>query len=477
MNTALLRAFLDDCKAQPDDDTPRLILADWLQEHGDTEAERARGEFVRLQVRLAHRDLIDEDATERADRARAWELLRRHKAEWVGDLAELGLVDFHLRRGLVEAGCPMDRLDGRLLDHLGRSPQWPWIEGFTAVAEPGDGGLQDPADWLLGLPADSALEDVPDLAFEIQAFGERHAAALGGWPGLGRLHTLAFYFCAVLDRDLPLLLGRRPLPNLRRLRLDFYNATAAGIAPVLRPGRIDGIEHLYLAWQGDDLGPLDRLGEMPFRTRLKSLGLGDAALQGEGLARLARLDLPALRELRLVNCELDEVETSLAPASWLGQVETLEFGGEPLDGLLPLLGRLPRVRELRISWDGIDTDSLADLASSPELPALRSLGLGLNSLHDEEVDWLIDHWRRPDLRVLDLHNNDLTDDAAIALAAWTGVRHLHRLDLSRNEIGEVGLRHLVESPHLPPWAEIDLRHCAVNVPADEVARLGRPVLV
>jgi uncharacterized protein (TIGR02996 family) len=28
-------AFLEDIKEHPDDDTPRLVLADWLEDHGD----------------------------------------------------------------------------------------------------------------------------------------------------------------------------------------------------------------------------------------------------------------------------------------------------------------------------------------------------------------------------------------------------------------------------------------------------------
>ncbi len=43
---ALLRAVL----ADPDDDAPRLILADWLDEHGQAE----RAEFIRLQIALAN---------------------------------------------------------------------------------------------------------------------------------------------------------------------------------------------------------------------------------------------------------------------------------------------------------------------------------------------------------------------------------------------------------------------------------------
>lgn len=41
--------LLADILAHPEDDTPRLILADWLDEHGEAE----RGEFIRVQCELA----------------------------------------------------------------------------------------------------------------------------------------------------------------------------------------------------------------------------------------------------------------------------------------------------------------------------------------------------------------------------------------------------------------------------------------
>jgi uncharacterized protein (TIGR02996 family) len=42
-------AFLAAVASAPDDDLPRLVAADWLEEHGDTE----RAEFIRLQCELA----------------------------------------------------------------------------------------------------------------------------------------------------------------------------------------------------------------------------------------------------------------------------------------------------------------------------------------------------------------------------------------------------------------------------------------
>src|SRR5207249_8060556 len=45
-------AFLQAIVENPDDDTPRVVYADWLDEHGDA----ARAEFIRLQVRLSGGD-------------------------------------------------------------------------------------------------------------------------------------------------------------------------------------------------------------------------------------------------------------------------------------------------------------------------------------------------------------------------------------------------------------------------------------
>lgn len=47
--------FLPAILTAPDDDTPRLIYADWLEEHGG-DAGRARAEFIRVQCRLAEMD-------------------------------------------------------------------------------------------------------------------------------------------------------------------------------------------------------------------------------------------------------------------------------------------------------------------------------------------------------------------------------------------------------------------------------------
>ncbi len=73
---ALLQAVI----ADPDDDAPRLIYADWLDEHGQGE----RAEFIRVQIALAGMPLNDERRPElrRIERR----LLRRFGERWAHSL-------------------------------------------------------------------------------------------------------------------------------------------------------------------------------------------------------------------------------------------------------------------------------------------------------------------------------------------------------------------------------------------------------
>jgi len=73
-----LRALL----AQPDDDTLRLAMADWLDENDQS----ARAEFIRVQVELARG--VEERDQRIALEVRQAELLNAHEKEWVRPLLE-----------------------------------------------------------------------------------------------------------------------------------------------------------------------------------------------------------------------------------------------------------------------------------------------------------------------------------------------------------------------------------------------------
>ncbi|MGL4424542.1 MAG: TIGR02996 domain-containing protein, partial [Gemmataceae bacterium] len=68
--------FLAAIAAAPDDDTPRLIYADWLDDHADS----ARAEFIRIQCQLAQLDDVDPSRDGLEDRE--LELLRQHERKW-----------------------------------------------------------------------------------------------------------------------------------------------------------------------------------------------------------------------------------------------------------------------------------------------------------------------------------------------------------------------------------------------------------
>ena len=87
-------AFLQAIIANPDDDAPRLLYADWLEERGDP-----RGEFIRVQCALARMDEYD---PRRWDlECRAWTLEKAHVAIWLGAVREK-LSNWEFRRGFMD---------------------------------------------------------------------------------------------------------------------------------------------------------------------------------------------------------------------------------------------------------------------------------------------------------------------------------------------------------------------------------------
>jgi len=74
-------ALLAALAADPDDDTVRLVYADFLDEQG-TESGTARAEFIRAQIELARPAQRGEGAKRRTLLARAKELQEQYGAGW-----------------------------------------------------------------------------------------------------------------------------------------------------------------------------------------------------------------------------------------------------------------------------------------------------------------------------------------------------------------------------------------------------------
>src|SRR5262245_8052823 len=90
-------AFLQDIIHHPEDDTPRLIFADWLDEYGRPEC----AEFIRVQIGLA-RGALDDPRRDGLIEREA-DLLAEHGTSWRAPLRALGVTKVEFRRGLIEA--------------------------------------------------------------------------------------------------------------------------------------------------------------------------------------------------------------------------------------------------------------------------------------------------------------------------------------------------------------------------------------
>lgn len=116
-------AFLTEVRANPDDDTPRLILADWLTDHDEPE----RGEFIRLQCRLAK--MKEDDPQRRPLEEQERSLFATHKLNWLGPL--FGVIDrSHGHRGLLTVQAQTRKLLGRQGEALQDCEEWAWVDGL-----------------------------------------------------------------------------------------------------------------------------------------------------------------------------------------------------------------------------------------------------------------------------------------------------------------------------------------------------------
>jgi uncharacterized protein (TIGR02996 family) len=219
-------ALLNAIAAHPEEDTPRLMYADWLDEHGQS----IRAEFIRVQVAIAQKEHLP-----RAVKNRYVDLYRRnqeliddHRAELLGPLAALPTgATVHFRRGFADSV----ELDvGDFLAH----------GGVLAAARPRTGvrvvrALRRLASFLasphthcvtsLSVHADAIdpgelrYPDDPDLIDGVERFE--------------RLEVLDLENCGINDLHCDLVFNFS-IPSLRDLDLSNNLITDAGVSDLLR---------------------------------------------------------------------------------------------------------------------------------------------------------------------------------------------------------------------------------------------------
>jgi carbon storage regulator CsrA len=204
---ALLQAIL----ADPDDDAPRLIYADWLEEQGDP-----RGEFIRVQCWLAALSPGDHSAGALQEREHL--LLSRHGAAWRSALPPL-LRQQPFERGFVETACLT-------------------AQEFLANVE--------------GLFALAPIRHLRVWASSFAPLGERDLSSLAASPYLARLASLDLSDNGLGDDAAVVLASSARLGSLSTLVLRQNRIGDAGAAALARSPHLAALTALDLA--GNQIG-------------------------------------------------------------------------------------------------------------------------------------------------------------------------------------------------------------------------------
>jgi len=309
-----LLALLRDARENPKDLTPRLIMADWLEDHGDAH-DAARAELIRLQCHLERKGLPE------AERSRLWEqeseLFRAHGKTWLGPLAgQVSRAEF--RRGLLRLTLQPSRLLTRGGMTLTASEAFAWVEELWLEK-------LSPAG-LCRLLASRILNGIPILRLPHARGRAEIAARLADSPRLSGLRELDLHGCWIGVDGARSLAASPHASNLLTLGLDFNGLGEEGVRALLTSPNLVGLERLRL--EGNNLGPTGAAvvieAGLPERLRFLSLHyneLGDAGvMQLARLSQLARLEALSLGHNRIGAAGVKALVESphLESLNWLG---------------------------------------------------------------------------------------------------------------------------------------------------------------
>lgn len=329
-------AFLADICEHPDEDAPRLVFADWLDDQG----ESTFAEFIRLQCALARTSADDPRRTR-------WQQREEELASTVGvQFAEIAALCDQVvyRRGFIEV---IHILTEAFVQHR---------EMLCRLA---------PVRLLRLIAVTSTdmemLATVPELARPavLQLPGSyRHAGCERFFrsPHLSNLRGLALNDTPIGMRGLVHLLESPAITRLTHLHLGATRIGDPGVEALATSPNCSQL--LALDLRGNAINPasIRALNDSPYLGRLRRLGLWYNRLGDEGVEELVRLPL-------------------------FGRLQHLSLGNNRLTGRgLELLANSPALSGIRSLWLGVDrftADSLLTLVHSPHLHPTARIGVWL----------------------------------------------------------------------------------------------------
>jgi uncharacterized protein (TIGR02996 family) len=295
-------ALIEAIRDNPDEDTPRLVLADWYEENGDT----ARGEFIRVQCELARLDPTSDRYPEL--HIRQLQMQAEHEREWLGEWADR-LVRWEFRRGMLDEVtiCPEpycksgerlfrdhpvwrvafvngigESLDPTAIRDVLTQPHSRYLRAIDAAGcKPGEqaaamfGGEIHTNSWLTELARATSLEGLRELSLFGGTRSGRGDLDLQTWQefcAADHLRRLAHLDLSnhydyhrqtrTWEPVLRELAGAGFASSLHSLRLDGCYVASNALLHLTRPRRFRRLETLSVGGRGTDLSIASVLPEL-----------------------------------------------------------------------------------------------------------------------------------------------------------------------------------------------------------------------
>jgi uncharacterized protein (TIGR02996 family) len=351
-------AFLQAIREAPDDDTPRLVFADWLDDHGQVD----RAEFIRVGCTLARAQPGSPEQGQLQQRSA--ELVRMHTETWFGPLLHHFKDRSQIERGFLVA------LRGSIDEVLAQAGA---IETFAPVLR----SLS--VDFWRGRAGPEALLEMDFVRrvrnLQLETPTDEQFAFIARADAFGPLERFALLDAQLKqNEDVVLLLNDSPLVAAAgRFDLSFglflYNEETPDVdmelvAPrnlrVLNELRLPNLEGF--GFWGPTVALAEQMAVLPWFGRLDWLNFHCSFMSDEPLEML--LSSPNLGELTRLS---------------LGENDLTDAGAETIAAC----AKLHRLRELELEWNQIGEAGGLALASSPHLPDELRLAISFNHLGKE----------------------------------------------------------------------------------------------
>jgi uncharacterized protein (TIGR02996 family) len=451
--------------ANADEDTPRLVYADWLDEHGDS----ARAEFIRLQIRIANASPADDnwfDLLEREEHL-AHQLEARFRE--VHSTLPNGLyfsTPYFPRFGAFGSEEQFDR--GFPFFCAVRSRDWTpkKTEEFaeqlaqlvaTTTFRGLNFGYVVPARFaeLVATPAFEQLRGVSfvfngnspwQTDFETAAYKKLIESPV--WPRLVQL-TVSGVLGA---HGVKTLAAGEPMRALRKLSIQYSLDPIPELRTFISPARFPELREVQCTLGESEAAEMlvPALGELP---ELHTLTVYYLAVVNA--SQLVPGRFPRLVHLKTFGSDLKTKGfLALLRAKWFERLRILDVGDSELgDKAVLALAKHPvaqSLRDLRFTPNALTKSGLMAFTQPGAFPELLRLDMAASerkaNVTNADVTEFLATLNLPKLRELNLGRLPVGENGAKAIAANPAFARLAKLYLVGCQISEDGAKILAESP-------------------------------